>query len=40
MEMPLPAPRDGVVADVLVAAGVQVTDGVALVTLQAQADAA
>jgi 3-methylcrotonyl-CoA carboxylase alpha subunit len=40
MEMTLSAPRDGVIADVLVADGVQVSDGVALVTLQPQADAA
>ncbi|MBC7283710.1 acetyl/propionyl/methylcrotonyl-CoA carboxylase subunit alpha [Hoeflea sp.] len=40
MEMTLSAPRDGVVAEVLVAVGVQVTDGVSLVTLQAEAEAA
>jgi len=40
MEMTLAAPRDGVVAEVLVTAGAQVTDGVSLVTLRAEAEAA
>jgi len=40
MEMTLSAPRDGVVAEVMVSAGAQVADGVSLVTLQAEADAA
>ena len=40
MEMTLGSPRDGVVAEVLVAVGAQVTDGVSLVTLQAEAEAA
>ena len=40
MEMTLSAPRDGVVAEVMVSAGTQVADGVSLVTLQAEADAA
>ena len=40
MEMTLPAPRDGVIAEVLVTDGVQVSDGVALVRLQPQVDAA
>ena len=40
MEMTLAAPRDGVVAEVLVSAGAQVADGVSLVRLVAEADAA
>jgi len=40
MEMTLSAPRDGVVAEVLVIVGAQVTDGVALVRLQSEAAAA
>ncbi|MCY0147769.1 acetyl/propionyl/methylcrotonyl-CoA carboxylase subunit alpha [Hoeflea sp. G2-23] len=40
MEMTLSAPRDGVVAEVLVAVGAQVADGVRLVTLQVEAEAA
>ncbi|KJS12781.1 MAG: hypothetical protein VR78_11755 [Hoeflea sp. BRH_c9] len=40
MEMTLNAPRDGVVAEVLVTVGAQVTDGVSLVRLEAEAKAA
>ncbi|MEP3435557.1 MAG: biotin/lipoyl-containing protein, partial [Hoeflea sp.] len=40
MEMTLTAPRDGVVDEVMVAVGAQVTDGVSLVTLMAAAEAA
>lgn len=40
MEMTLSAPRDGVVAEVMVAAGAQVSDGVSLVRLQAAVEAA
>jgi len=40
MEMTLAAPRDGVVAEVLVSTGAQVADGVSLVRLTAEADAA
>ncbi|MDP2734398.1 MAG: biotin/lipoyl-containing protein, partial [Hoeflea sp.] len=40
MEMTLAAPRDGVVAEVLVTVGAQVTDGVSLVRLEAEAKAA
>jgi 3-methylcrotonyl-CoA carboxylase alpha subunit len=40
MEMTLSAPRDGVVAEVLVSVGVQVSDGVSLVMLQPEAAAA
>ena len=40
MEMTLSAPRDGVVAEVLVTSGAQVTDGVRLVALEEEAAAA
>ncbi|KGF70414.1 3-methylcrotonyl-CoA carboxylase [Hoeflea sp. BAL378] len=40
MEMTLAAPRDGVVAEVMVVVGAQVSDGVSLVTLQPEAEAA
>ncbi|SOE09966.1 3-methylcrotonyl-CoA carboxylase alpha subunit [Hoeflea halophila] len=40
MEMTLAAPRDGVVAEVLVSTGAQVADGVSLVRLTGEADAA